>query len=76
MPDEELLRLTPSEETTELTEELRLLLSRTLYRPAPEPHFARTGLCRNRPVRTGHEDGVESPRRWRGDRQLHVVPEI
>ena len=43
VPDEELLRLTPSEEATESEEEVTPVVVEDALPPAPEPHFARTG---------------------------------
>ncbi|CAH0374438.1 unnamed protein product [Pelagomonas calceolata] len=43
VPDEELLRLTPSEEATESEEEVAPVVVEDALPPAPEPHFARTG---------------------------------
>ena len=67
VPDEELLRLTPSEEATDTDEEeVTPVVVEDALPPAPEPHFARTGLCGNRrayrPRGQCRVDGVESPR--------------
>ena len=66
VPDEELLRLTPSEEATESEEEVAPVVVEDALPPAPEPHFARTGPCGNRrayrPRGQCRVDGVESPR--------------
>jgi hypothetical protein len=48
VPDEELLRLTPSEEVDTDEEEPEPVVVEDALPPAPEPHFARTGLCGNR----------------------------
>ncbi len=50
VPDEELLRLTPSEEVDTDEEEPEPVVVEDALPPPPEPHFARTGLCGNQPV--------------------------
>jgi predicted ribosome quality control (RQC) complex YloA/Tae2 family protein len=66
VPDEELLRLTPSEEDATTEEEIEPVAVEDALPPAPEPHFARTGLCGHRrayrPRGQCRVDGVESPR--------------
>jgi hypothetical protein len=46
VPDEELLRLTPSEDTDDTEEEeVEPVTVDDALPPPPEPHFARTDLC-------------------------------
>jgi predicted ribosome quality control (RQC) complex YloA/Tae2 family protein len=70
VPDEELLRLTPSEEVGTDEEEPAPVVVEDALPPAPEPHFARTGLCGKRrayrPRGQCRVDGVESPRHRAG----------